>query len=212
MPARAAAEVAGSAGAPTAEGAITSQGSAGPAGSRDPRSAGGRAPSRLAQWLGAALWWWPVVGVVAVAAAGALSGPLWALVVALVCVAALCGAIGSVIGSWRVAVAGTLVTALLVAVVFLAAHGQVPSVGDGVDLGGARLRGADLANAELKDASLRGADLRDACLRGADLRGADLADADFDGADVSGVEVDEASIAQARNWPEDPATSTACEP
>lgn len=157
------------------------------------------------------MWWWPAAGVVAVAVSGALWGPSWALLVALVCVAALCGAVGVVIGSWRIPLGGTLVSTLLAVGVFLVADGRAAPGGD-ADLAGSRLRGSDLANADLRGASLRGADLRDSCLRGADLRGADLTDADFGGADVSGVDVDRNTTAQARNWPKRSVRSTACDP
>ncbi len=188
-------------------------------------------PGWLAASLGPTIWWWPAAGVLAVATAGAVWGPVWALVAVLVCVAAVCGVVGAVIQSWRVTVGGTLLTTVLAAIVFLAADGQLSPAGGDADLGGAQLRGSDLANAELRSANLRGANLRGAnlrganlrgaslrganlrgtCLKGADLRGADLTDADFDGADVSGMDFERTSTDEARNWPEDPEQSTACE-
>ncbi|MGM7669411.1 pentapeptide repeat-containing protein [Microbacterium sp. A93] len=171
-----------------------------------------RQTGRLATWLGAAIWWWPAGCVLGVAAAGALLGPAWALVVATLAVGVVSGAVGAVIGSWRLAVGATAVTALSAAAVFSVVNVGTSASDGGPDLGGAQLRGADLANSDLRGANLRGADLRDACLNGADLRGADLTDADFEGAAVSGVEVNEAATERARNWPRIADKSAACDP
>lgn len=164
----------------------------------------------------------PILAILGIAIAGELAGPVWAIVVAALCLTA--------VGMWVARIMESSRTVLLTATVgialttgaiiyysiaesdpFISFQWQDPP-GVVSNLGGVDLSGSNLRLVDLRGANLRAVDLSGACLRAADLRGADLTETIFTGADLSGTLVDgDKQVSVARDWPAAPPSPSPCD-